>query len=142
MVRLKLATWNVNSIRQREKHVCRWLEKARPDILVLQEIKCEAAAFPALSFHGLGYTAEAVGQKLKALSRAQQVLCVTHLPQIAAFADQHFLIEKREQQGRTKTAVRLMDDAERTQEIARMLSGATLTETSVRHAEQMLKASR
>ena len=83
-----------------------------------------------------------MGQKLKALSRVQQVLCVTHLPQIAAFADQHFLIEKREQQGRTKTAVRLMDEAERTQEIARMLSGAAVTETSVRHAEQMLKASR
>jgi DNA repair protein RecN (Recombination protein N) len=89
-----------------------------------------------------GRAAEAVGQKLKALSRAQQVLCVTHLPQIAAFADQHFLIEKQERQGRTKTSVRLMDDAERTQEIARMLSGATLTETSVKHAEQMLKASR
>jgi DNA repair protein RecN (Recombination protein N) len=89
-----------------------------------------------------GRAAEAVGQKLKALSRAQQVLCVTHLPQIAAFADQHFLIEKHERQGRTKTSVWLMDDAERTQEIARMLSGATLTETSVKHAEQMLKASR
>ncbi len=89
-----------------------------------------------------GRAAEAVGQKLKALSRAQQVLCVTHLPQIAAFADQHFLIEKREQSGRTKTAVRLMDESERTQEIARMLSGAAVTETSVRHAEQMLKASR
>jgi DNA repair protein RecN (Recombination protein N) len=89
-----------------------------------------------------GRAAEAVGQKLKALSRAQQVLCVTHLPQIAAFADQHFLIEKREQQGRTKTAVRLMNESARTQEIARMLSGATLTETSVKHAEQMLKASR
>jgi exodeoxyribonuclease-3 len=60
---VKLATWNVNSIRQREKHVCRWLEKAAPDILLLQEIKCEAVAFPALSFHGLGYTSEAVGQK-------------------------------------------------------------------------------
>ncbi|MGH7153575.1 MAG: exodeoxyribonuclease III [Acetobacteraceae bacterium] len=60
---MKLATWNVNSIRQREKHVCRWLQKAQPDILVLQEIKCEAPAFPALAFHALGYTAEAVGQK-------------------------------------------------------------------------------
>jgi DNA repair protein RecN (Recombination protein N) len=89
-----------------------------------------------------GRAAEAVGQKLKALSRVQQVLCVTHLPQIAAFADQHFLIEKREQSGRTKTAVRLMDESERTQEIARMLSGAAVTETSVKHAEQMLKASR
>ena len=89
-----------------------------------------------------GRAAEAVGQKLKALSRAQQVLCVTHLPQIASFADQHFLIEKQEKQGRTRTSVRLLTDAERTEEVARMLSGATLTETSIRHAEQMLKASR
>ena len=89
-----------------------------------------------------GRAAEAVGQKLKALSRAQQVLCVTHLPQIASFADQHFLIEKNEKQGRTRTSVRLLSDNERTEEVARMLSGATLTETSIRHAEQMLKASR
>ena len=89
-----------------------------------------------------GRAAEAVGQKLKALSRAQQVLCVTHLPQIASFADQHFLIEKQEKQGRTRTSVRLLTDNERTEEIARMLSGAKLTETSIKHAEQMLKASR
>jgi DNA repair protein RecN (Recombination protein N) len=89
-----------------------------------------------------GRAAEAVGQKLKALSRAQQVLCVTHLPQIASFADQHFLIDKQEKQGRTRTSVRLLTDAERTEEIARMLSGAKLTETSIKHAEQMLKASR
>jgi DNA repair protein RecN (Recombination protein N) len=89
-----------------------------------------------------GRAAEAVGQKLKQLSRAQQVLCVTHLPQIAAFADQHFLVEKRERQGTTKTSVRLLDDEERTEEVARMLSGAKLTETSLRHAEQMLKTSR
>ena len=89
-----------------------------------------------------GRAAEAVGQKLKALSRAQQVLCITHLPQIAAFADQHFLIEKSDKSGRTQTAVRLMADAERTEEIARMLSGAKLTDTSMKHAEQMLKSSR
>lgn len=89
-----------------------------------------------------GRAAEAVGQKLKALSRAQQVLCVTHLPQIAAFADQHFLIEKREQQGRTRTSVRLLTEADRTEEVARMLSGARLTDTSLKHAEQMLKSSR
>jgi DNA repair protein RecN (Recombination protein N) len=89
-----------------------------------------------------GRAAEAVGQKLKALSRAQQVLCVTHLPQIAAFADQHFLIEKKEQSGRTKTSVRLLEDTDRTEEIARMLSGATVTDTSLKHAEQMIKASR
>ncbi|MCW3475750.1 exodeoxyribonuclease III [Limobrevibacterium gyesilva] len=60
---MKLATWNVNSIRQREGHVRRWLEQVQPDILVLQEIKCETAAFPALGFQALGYRAEAVGQK-------------------------------------------------------------------------------
>ncbi len=89
-----------------------------------------------------GRAAEAVGQKLKALSQAQQVLCVTHLPQIAAFADQHFLIEKQERQGRTKTSIRALTSDERAEEIARMLSGATVTETSRKHAEQMLKASR
>jgi DNA repair protein RecN (Recombination protein N) len=89
-----------------------------------------------------GRAAEAVGQKLKALSRAQQVLCVTHLPQIAAFADQHFLIEKKEQSGRTKTSVRLLESTDRREEIARMLSGATVTDTSLKHAEQMIKASR
>ncbi len=89
-----------------------------------------------------GRAAEAVGQKLKALSKAQQVLCVTHLPQIAAFADQHFLIEKREQQGRTRTSVHLLEKEARTEEVARMLSGAKLTETSMKHAEQMLKSSR
>ena len=89
-----------------------------------------------------GRAAEAVGQKLKELSRAQQVLCVTHLPQIAAFADQHFLVEKQERQGKTKTSVRLLSDEERTEEVARMLSGAKLTETSLRHAEQLVKTSR
>lgn len=88
-----------------------------------------------------GRAAEAVGRKLQALSRAQQVLCVTHLPQIAAFADQHFLIEKREKQNSTHTSVRLLSSAERAEEIARMISGATVTDTSLRHAEQMLKAS-
>jgi len=89
-----------------------------------------------------GRAAEAVGRKLKALSKAQQVLCVTHLPQIAAFADQHFVIEKQEKQGRTKTSIRLMNDEERTEEIARMLSGEKLTDASRKHAAQMLKESK
>jgi DNA repair protein RecN (Recombination protein N) len=88
-----------------------------------------------------GRAAEAVGQKLKALSRVQQVLCVTHLPQIAVFADQHFLIEKQEKQRRTQTSIRLLATQERAEEIARMISGAIVTETSLRHAEQMLKGS-
>jgi DNA repair protein RecN (Recombination protein N) len=89
-----------------------------------------------------GRAAEAVGQKLKSLSRGQQVLCVTHLPQIAAFADQHFLIDKRESDGRTRIKVSLLDDQARTQEVARMVSGAKVTETSLQHAAQMIAGSR
>jgi len=89
-----------------------------------------------------GRAAEAVGQKLKSLSRGQQVLCVTHLPQIAAFADQHFVVEKREADGRTKMQIRLLDDRARTHEVARMLSGAKVTDTSLQHAAQMIAGSR
>lgn len=87
-----------------------------------------------------GRAAEAVGKKLKALSKCNQVLCVTHLPQIATFADHHYVIEKRETDGRAKTTVRQIVGDERTEEVARMLSGAKLTETSRKHAEQMIKA--
>jgi DNA repair protein RecN (Recombination protein N) len=87
-----------------------------------------------------GRAAEAVGKKLKMLARTSQVLCITHLPQIASFADHHYLIEKKETGGRTSTSVRLLSSGERTEEIARMLSGARLTESSRQHAEQLLKA--
>jgi DNA repair protein RecN (Recombination protein N) len=87
-----------------------------------------------------GRAAEAVGKKLKALSRASQVLCVTHLPQIATFADHHYLIDKKSTADRTRTTVRLITGEERTEEVARMLSGAKLTETSRKHAEQMIKS--
>jgi DNA repair protein RecN (Recombination protein N) len=87
-----------------------------------------------------GRAAEAVGKKLKALSKGNQVLCVTHLPQIATFADHHYVIEKREAAGRAKTTVRQITGGERTEEVARMLSGAKLTETSRKHAEQMIRA--
>jgi len=89
-----------------------------------------------------GRAAEAVGRKLKALSKGQQVICITHLPQIAAFGDQHFLIEKTVTQGRTHTEVRLMERGDRVEEIARMLSGEKLTDTSLKHAEQLLEISR
>jgi DNA repair protein RecN (Recombination protein N) len=89
-----------------------------------------------------GRAAEAVGRKLKSLARSNQVLCVTHLPQIATFADHHYLIEKKERSGRTRTTIRLVSGEERTEEVARMLSGAKLTDTSRKHAEQMIKANR
>jgi len=106
--------------------------KALPRTLVFDEIDIGIG----------GRAAEAVGQRLKALSKTQQVLCITHLPQIAAFADQHFLIEKTESRGRTHTDIRRMEEDERVREIARMLSGATLTETSLRHAENLISATR
>jgi DNA repair protein RecN (Recombination protein N) len=91
-----------------------------------------------------GRAAEAVGKKLKSLSRSNQVLCVTHLPQIATFGDHHYVVEKHEDKkesgGRTRTTIRAVTGDERTEEVARMLSGAKLTETSRKHAEQMIKA--
>ncbi len=89
-----------------------------------------------------GRAAEAVGRKLKTLSKRQQVVCITHLPQIAAFADQHFLIEKSDKDGRTRTSIRRMEEMEREREVARMLSGAKLTETSLEHARNLLASSR
>jgi len=88
-----------------------------------------------------GRAAEAVGRKLRMLGRAHQLVCITHLPQIAAFADHHYLIEKREAGGRSRTSVRRLDDYQRCEEIARMLSGERLTETSRKHAEAMLENS-
>ena len=87
-----------------------------------------------------GRAADAVGKKLKALSRSKQVLCITHLPQIASFADRHYLIEKHESAGRTRTTVRPLTGEERRSEIARMLSGAKVTEASLQNAEQLLRA--
>lgn len=60
---MRVASWNVNSIRAREEHVRAWLEREKPDVLFLQEIKCEEPAFPRLGFEALGYRAEVVGQK-------------------------------------------------------------------------------
>jgi DNA repair protein RecN (Recombination protein N) len=87
-----------------------------------------------------GRAAEAVGKKLKSLARSNQVLCVTHLPQIATFADHHYVVEKKESGGRTHAGIRLVTGEERTEEVARMLSGAKLTEASRKHAEQMIKS--
>jgi len=86
-----------------------------------------------------GRAAEAVGKKLKSLARSNQVLCVTHLPQIATFGDHHYVIEKKETGGRTRTNIRQVTGEERTDEVARMLSGSKLTETSRKHAEQMIR---
>lgn len=87
-----------------------------------------------------GRTAEVVGRKLRALSARGQVLCVTHVPQIAALADRHFRAEKVEIGGRTVAAVRLLEGKERVAEIARMLAGEKVPETALKHARTLLEA--
>jgi DNA repair protein RecN (Recombination protein N) len=101
---------------------------------------CKTLIFDEIDTGIGGRAAEAVGKKLKSLAAAHQVLCITHLPQIASFADQHYVIEKRVASGKTKTSIRRLESAERPHELARMMSGEKVTETSVKHAEQMLKA--
>ena len=94
---MKIATWNVNSVRQREPHIRHWLERVQPDVLFLQEIKCEQPVFPALSFQELGYRSDVVGQKsyngVAVLSRIP--ITVTHraLPGLPAEDAQSRYIE-------------------------------------------------
>ncbi|MEI6206655.1 MAG: DNA repair protein RecN [Desulfuromonadales bacterium] len=85
-----------------------------------------------------GATSELVGIKLKNVASRQQVLCITHLPQVAVFADQHLRVEKLITDGRTTTTVIELDLNERTREIARMLAGATITDSALKHAAEML----
>ena len=87
-----------------------------------------------------GRVAEAVGLKLKELARTQQVLCVTHQPQVASLADRHFIVEKSLGRDRTGISARELGGAEKVEEIARMLAGQTITETARQHAREMLSA--
>ena len=85
-----------------------------------------------------GRVADVVGRKLRTLGSAFQVLCITHLPQIAAYADTHFLIEKRVDGGRTKTSVRRLTEAPRIDELARMLGGEAVTDAIRASAREMI----
>jgi len=85
-----------------------------------------------------GAVAEAIGRRLHAASQRRQVLCITHLPQIAAFADAHFRVEKHTKDGRTITRVVRLDEAARVEEIARMLGGSRVSGTAREHASQLV----
>lgn len=87
-----------------------------------------------------GRVAEAVGVKLKELSASQQVLCVTHQPQVASKADRHFVVEKTMTKNRTEIGVRALSEMERIEEVARMLAGETITEAARENAREMLAA--
>lgn len=86
-----------------------------------------------------GGVAEAVGRRLKKLSASNQVLCVTHLAQVAGFADHHYCVEKREVKGRTVAEIEELSAEARTREIGRMLSGQKVTPEALKHAEQLIR---
>ena len=85
-----------------------------------------------------GKAAQKIGQKLQEVSHNRQVICVTHLAQVAVYADHHLLIEKSEEDGRTYTRIKPLDRQGRVEEIARMISGENLTETAIQNAREML----
>jgi DNA repair protein RecN (Recombination protein N) len=88
-----------------------------------------------------GRVAEAVGRRLRDISKDNQVLCVTHLPQIAAFASEHFSVRKEVIGDRTETLIQCLNESERIDELARMLGGENITKTTQRHAMEMLEYS-
>jgi len=111
--------------------------------LALSVIASQAARVPTLIFDEVdsgvgGAVAEVVGRLLGELGQRHQVLCVTHLPQVAACGAQHYRVAKTTRQGATTSTITLLDAAERTEEIARMLGGLRITATTRKHAQEML----
>lgn len=86
-----------------------------------------------------GRVAQAIAEKIAAISIQSQVLCISHLPQVAAMADQHYLIRKQVEQNRTYTTVSNIDEAARIEEVSRMMSGSEITDLTLQHASELLK---
>lgn len=112
-------------------------------MLALKSIFTDVDRVPVVIFDEIdagvgGKTADSVGRRIKSLSRGHQVICITHLPQIAARADHHISISKRTDGASTAVVVRVLDNKERVEELARMLSGS-VTRASLEHAEELIK---
>jgi len=112
-------------------------------VLALKAILAETEAVETVVFDEVdagigGSVAEVVGKKLSSLARHHQVICITHLPQIAKFGDHHFRISKRVSDGRTSTTIKQLSETERVKEIARMLGGEKITQATLDHAHEML----
>ena len=107
--------------------------------VLAQQDKVQTLIFDEVDTGVSGRAAQKVAQKLKAVAANKQVLCVTHLPQLAAMGDTHLLIAKEERQGRTYTTVTPLDFDGRKMELARIIGGATITETTLKSAEEMLR---
>jgi DNA repair protein RecN (Recombination protein N) len=116
-------------------------------MLAIKTILAAAEDVPSMVFDEVdagigGRVADAVGQKLRQTAAGRQVLCVTHLAPIAAYAEHHLLVEKRVSKAATRTTVTALDAVGRAEEVARMLSGGHVSETSRRHARELLKSAR
>jgi DNA repair protein RecN (Recombination protein N) len=114
--------------------------------LAIQTVTSAVAEVPTLVFDEVdagigGRVADIVGRLLKALGARHQVMCITHLPQVAAAADQQWQVSKGQGEGQVRSAVRVLDPTQRVDEIARMLGGVKITETTRKHAAEMLGAS-
>jgi DNA repair protein RecN (Recombination protein N) len=116
-------------------------------ILALKNVLSRTGSVASIVFdevdNGIGgATAEIVGRKLKEVSANHQVICITHLPQIACFGDNHLYVSKKVTKGRTTTSVEELDDEQKVEEISRMLGGVDVTETTREHALEMLNGSK
>jgi DNA repair protein RecN (Recombination protein N) len=116
-------------------------------MLAIKTILAAAEDVPSMVFDEVdagigGRVADAVGQKLRQSAAGRQVLCVTHLAPIAAYAEHHLLVEKHATKAATRTTVTALDAGGRVEEVARMLGGPHVTEASRRHARELLKAAR
>ena len=106
--------------------------------VLAQKDRVGTAVFDEIDTGVSGKAAQKIGQKLQEVSHNRQVICVTHLAQVAVYADHHLLIEKSEEDGRTYTRIKPLDQQGRVEEIARMISGENLTETAIQNAREML----
>ena len=106
--------------------------------VLAQKDKVGTAVFDEIDTGVSGKAAQKIGQKLQEVAQNRQVICVTHLAQVAVYADHHLLIEKAEQDGRTFTTIKPLEGRGRVEEIARMISGENLTETAIQNAREML----
>ena len=112
-------------------------------MLALKTMMAQSGSVETLIFDEIdtgigGSIATVVGEKLKALSSYHQILCITHLPQIAAFGKTHFLVKKMVTKSRTKTHISLLEKEDRVNEIARLLGGKKISEKTLSHAREML----
>jgi len=116
-------------------------------MLALKKLFAKHDQIPTVIFDEIdtgvsGRVAQAIAEKMYQISLSTQVLCITHLPQVAAMADQHVLIQKEEKKQRTSTQMKYLNEKEKVQELGRMMTGTTLTDTAIEHSEELLELTR